>query len=360
MKIVIVSGGTGGHIYPGIAIAQALNRYGSGQAFRGKVLFIGSSEGLEKDIIQKYRFPLKLIRARGMLRKLSYKAISAPFVSTIGFFQSLFILKEFKPSVVVSTGGYVSLPVVLAAKMLRIPVILQEQNALPGMVNKFCARFSDHNFLAFEQATQYLRGEVVGNPVRAEIVNRVNQQKARELLNLPQDKQVVLVVGGSQGAYKINELILSCLEKVDSSVFILHITGKRDFAWVTKKIGGVKFKNYRPVSYAENITLYLASADLVISRAGATALSEFAAVGLPMILIPFPYAAENHQFLNAKAMQETGVAILIEQKEATPQKMLGIINNSEAYYAKIKKAAEMVGKPDAAQQIVDYIYGTYR
>ncbi len=351
MKIVIVSGGTGGHIYPGIAIAQS---------FQGEVLFIGSSEGLEKDIIKKYGFALKLIWARGLLRKISYKAISAPFVSIIGFFQSLFILKEFKPRVVVSTGGYVSLPVVLAAKVLGIPIILQEQNSLPGMVNRFCAKFSDHNFLAFEQAQSYLKGDVVGNPVRSEIINGVNQQKARELLNLPQDKQIVLVVGGSQGARKLNELILSILEKIDSSLFVLHITGKRDFPWVMKKLGNVKSKNYRPVPYAVNITSYLASADLVVSRAGATALSEFSAVGLPMILIPFPYAAENHQFFNAKAMQETGAAILIEQKEATPQKMLSIINNSEAYYAKIKKAAEMVAKFNAAQQIVDYIYGSYR
>jgi len=346
MKIVIAAGGTGGHIYPGIAIAQNFN---------GQVLFIGSCEGLEKEIVPKYGFAIKLIKARGMLRKLSYKAVSAPFVSFIGFIQSLLILNDFKPAALVSTGGYASLPVVFAAKCLRIPIILQEQNLLPGMANKFCARFSDKVFLSFEESKQYLKGEVVGNPVRLEIIN-----PAAEDLALPKDKKIVLVMGGSQGAKAINKLILQILNLLDKSIYLVQVIGKRDFPWVVKALKGLKTDNYRPLAYAHNMPAYLNAASLVISRAGATAIAEYLAVGLPMVLIPFPYAAENHQLLNARSVEEKGAAIVIEEENLKPEEFAGIINKISVNYDKMKKVSSSLAQKDAAKKIVDFIYAGYR
>src|SRR3989338_2850593 len=259
MKTLIVSGGTGGHIYPGIALAQEIRRKDPS----AEILFVGSEEGLEKDLIGREGYPVKLIKARALLRKLSYKAISAPFVSIIGFWQSLRILKEYSPKVVISTGGYASLPVVLSAKLLSIPIFLLEQNTLPGAVNRLCSRLAKKVFLAFPETIKYLEGVVVGNPVRREIVT-ADRASARKKFNLQENETAVLIIGGSQGARQINETVFAALRNIPARVKILHIVGQRDYK-------DVKAHNYRAFSYIYNMAEILAAADVVISRAGATA-----------------------------------------------------------------------------------------
>ncbi|MFH1389979.1 MAG: glycosyltransferase [Candidatus Margulisiibacteriota bacterium] len=198
MKIVIVSGGTGGHIYPGIAIAQGL----IAREPESKVLFIGSEEGLEKGLIAKSGFPIKLIKSRALLRKFSYKAVSAPFISMIGFFQALFYLARERPNVLISTGGYASLPVVLAAKGLAIPIFIHEQNVLPGVTNRLFARWAKKVFLSFDRSKEYLpQGIVTGNPVRSGIFAS-DREKSRLRLGCRPGDKLVLVVGGSQGGEK--------------------------------------------------------------------------------------------------------------------------------------------------------------
>ncbi|KPJ65005.1 hypothetical protein AMJ44_11490 [candidate division WOR-1 bacterium DG_54_3] len=351
MRIAIVSGGTGGHIYPGIALAQEIK----GRDPEAAILFLGSEEGLEKDLISGGEYPVKLIKSRALLRKWSYKALSAPFVSAIGFFQSLRILKAFSPKVLISTGGYASLPVVLAARLLGIPVLVHEQNVLPGAVNRLCQKFAKRVFLSFDQSRAYLRGEVVGNPVRREIME-AKREAARNKFNLGPQEKVVLVMGGSQGSKKINEIVLSSLERLPSHVKILHIIGNRDFGWVSRYLEGKKIENYRSLPYLHDMADALAAADLVVSRAGATAIAEFLVRGIPMVLIPFPYAAEDHQRLNAEAIAEGGGAVMVKDKDFNSEKFLELITDSSLDYDRMSSACHLLAKPEAAKRIVDFIY----
>ncbi|MBN2057460.1 MAG: undecaprenyldiphospho-muramoylpentapeptide beta-N-acetylglucosaminyltransferase [Candidatus Saganbacteria bacterium] len=349
MKVLIVSGGTGGHIYPGLAVAEEFMNRGPGT----QVLFIGSAEGLEKEIVPKAGYELKLIKARALLRKLSYKAVSAPFVCAMGFLQSLVLVHSYAPDVVIATGGYVSLPVVLAARFWRKPVCLLEQNVLPGAVNRLVARFASQRFLAFEEAQKYLSGKVVGNPVRRAIIE-ADRKRARQELAVG-DRRAVLVMGGSQGAKKLNETLISVLDRLPENVFVLHIIGNRDYAWVDRLLEGKRIANYRALPYLHDMSQALAAADLVISRAGATAIAECLVRGLPMVLVPFPYAAEDHQKLNASVVVRAGAAIMIEDKNLTPEKMLELLGQSLLDYDRMKNAALALARPDAAKRIVDAV-----
>ena len=350
MKIAIVSGGTGGHIYPGIAIAEEIRRRDS----RAEILFLGSEEGLEKDLIPRAKFNLKLIKARALLRKISYKAISAPFVSALGFFQALGILRNFSPQALISTGGYASLPVVLAAGVLRIPIFVQEQNVLPGITNRICFKFAKKVFLSFESSLAFARGEVVGNPVRREIIE-ADREKARRKLGFSSGEMVVLVMGGSQGARKINEAVVAALPLIEETrnIRIFHVVGRRDVNLVNQKLADRKYDFYQRVDYLYNIAEVLASADLVISRAGATAMAEFFVRGIPMVLIPFPFSAEGHQELNAKAMAEAGAAIVINNSDFTAERLVSLLLRKDLDLDRMKSNCRKLAQPKAAEEIVN-------
>jgi len=349
MKFVIVAGGTGGHIYPGIALAQEIKQRDPS----AEILFIGSEEGLEYDLVKRQGFKIKLIKARALLRKISYKAISAPFVSLIGFVQAFNLLKKYKPDAVISTGGYVSLPIVLAAKLLKRPIFLCEQNILAGAVNRLCGRLVLERFLSFP-GTKFLKGEVLGNPVRREII-QTQRGPARKSLGYNGEK-VVLVMGGSQGSKKMNEVVVSAVEKLPEGVSVLHIVGERDFGWVSRLIEGRTIKNYWAVPYSHDMAKTLAAVDLVVSRAGATAIAEFLVRGLPMVLVPFPYAAEDHQRLNARSIAEHGAARVVENEVFTAEKFVQLVSDTLQNYAKMKQAAAKLAKPEAARKIVEKIY----
>ncbi|MEE8638033.1 MAG: undecaprenyldiphospho-muramoylpentapeptide beta-N-acetylglucosaminyltransferase [Candidatus Margulisiibacteriota bacterium] len=351
MKIAIVSGGTGGHIYPGMALAQEIKRRDPSAS----ILFLGSEEGLEMELIPRQEYPIKLIKSRALLRKLSYKALSAPFISAIGFFQSLWILRSFSPKFLISTGGYASLPAVLAARALGIPIILHEQNVLPGAVNRISQKLAKKVFLSFHESLKYMPGEVVGNPVRKEILE-AKREASRRKFNFSPDQKVVLVMGGSQGSKKINQTVLSSLERLPSDVKILHIIGNRDFGWVKRYLEDKHIKNYQALPYLHNMADALAAADLAVSRAGATAIAEFLVRGLPMILIPFPYASEDHQSLNAGVVAQKGGAVIIEDRDFTPEKFISSITVSSLDYGKIRESARKLAKHNAAERIVEFIY----
>ncbi|MFA6548629.1 MAG: undecaprenyldiphospho-muramoylpentapeptide beta-N-acetylglucosaminyltransferase [Candidatus Margulisiibacteriota bacterium] len=350
MRIAIAAGGTGGHIYPGIAVAQEIKSKDPSAV----ILFVGSREGLEKDLVPHAGFNIKLIWARALLRKLSYKAVSAPFISAVGFFQSLKVLKDFSPSVVFSTGGYVSLPVVLAAKVLGIPILLHEQNILPGVVNRFCARFARQVFLTFEDSLKLMAGEVVGNPVRQEIIS-VDRSSARQQLGLREDQKMVLVMGGSQGSRHINQAVWEAATELPEGVCVHHIIGSRDYGHLAVK----ESDRYHPLDYVYAVAPLLAAADLVVSRAGATAMAEFLVRHLPMILIPFPYSAEDHQRLNARFANKSGAAIVIEDVDFNAGAFIRLLENTGLNYAKMQTAAAALAKPAAGKIITDYIYANF-
>ncbi len=328
MKLVIVAGGTGGHIYPGLALAEEFLKK-NGQT---ELLFVGTENGLEKELIAREGYQLKLIKGRTILNSL------------FGVVQALKILRRFRPQVLVSTGGYASLPVVVAAWLIKIPVFLLEQNVLPGRTNRLCRRLARQLFLSFAESLKYIDGLVTGNPVR-----RIISETVRPAAG---DTRTVLVMGGSQGARRLNEAVLVAKRSLPPGIRLIHLVGKRDFGFFQIESAA----NYLPIPYANNINDYLAQADLVISRAGATAIAEFLVMGLPMVLIPYPFAADGHQSLNAQAVEAAGAARVILDAEFNGAKLLEIIKAEPATYAKMSQAARRLGRPDAAARIVNEIY----
>ena len=335
MRIMIAAGGTGGHIYPGIAIAEELKG--------NEILFIGSREGLEGDIIRREGFRIILIHARGLLRKISYKAISAPFMTIIGFFEALGALFSFKPKMLVVTGGYVSFPVIAAAIILRIPFLLHEENVLPGVTNRFWHKYAKIVTLSFAETTRYMNGIVTGNPVRKKILG---------LKKVSGQRKTVTIIGGSQGARSINKALISQIESL-KDFEIYHIIGNRDFNLM--ELPRLTF--YHPLAYVYNMDELFAKSDLVVSRAGATAISEILACGLPSILIPFPYSAEGHQDLNAAILRDAGAAEVLPDKEAfrLPEMINSILSNDKKMKEMGNSAAKMA-KRNAGRKIVDLIY----
>jgi len=351
MKFAIVSGGTGGHIYPGIAIAEEIKR----RIPSAEILFLGSEEGLEKDLIPRAGYAIKLIKARALLRKISYKAISAPFVSSFGFFQALIILKKFSPRALISTGGYASMPAVLAAKICSIPIYIHEQNVLPGFTNRFFMKWAKKVFLSFEASKKFMDGIVTGNPIRREIIE-YDREKARRNLKISSEEILVIVMGGSQGARRINEVMVSTLPLINNDrLKVLHIVGTRDAALVDKWLTAHKNTFYQKVDYMYDIAEALAAADLVISRAGATAIAEFLVKGIPMVLVPFPFSAEGHQELNAKVVAEAGAALVVKEINLTPEKIVSLLAPSNLNLKIMKDNCKILARPKAAEEIINAI-----
>ncbi|MFC1767211.1 undecaprenyldiphospho-muramoylpentapeptide beta-N-acetylglucosaminyltransferase [Candidatus Margulisiibacteriota bacterium] len=359
MKVVIAGGGTGGHIYPGIAIAKALQTVN----IKTQILFIGSEEGIEKNILPKERLSLVTIKSRGMLRKLSYKAVSAPFVLVAGFIQSLKVLKTFKPDAVVVTGGYVSLPVALAAFVRRIPILLHEENLKPGLSTRIIKWIARVVTTSFEGTKKYLKFKkrvyCFGNPVREAVIKTL-RGVAIQNLGYKQNDRIVLIMGGSQGARSINQTIIDALPLFEGmNIQILHVSGERDHEWIRGQNLGSRHLFYRLVPYMHNLADGLAAADLVVSRAGATAISEIAVRGIPSILIPFPFSSGRHQDLNAKLMADAGASHIIWNKDLNAKVLVEeikhILNNKDLREF-MGNSARGLGRPDAAEGIVKMIY----
>jgi UDP-N-acetylglucosamine--N-acetylmuramyl-(pentapeptide) pyrophosphoryl-undecaprenol N-acetylglucosamine transferase len=357
MKIVMVGGGTGGHVYPAIAIAEAVQD----KILDSQILFVGSEGGIEEKIVPDARFSLATIKARGMLRKLSYKAISSPFIAVAGFFDSLRILRSFKPDIIVATGGFVSLPVVLAAFFLRIPVILHEGNAIPGLSTKICKWFASCVTIAFESQRKYFRWKkkvyCIGGPVRRAITKTV-KSIAIQNMGLRQDQRIILVLGGSQGARSINKVTIDALpELARLNVQVIHVCGERDYGWVNESIKEEPHF-YHLLPYMNNIWDGLAACDIVVSRAGATAISEIIARQIPSILIPFPFSAEGHQDLNAGILKNAGASVVIKDADLNKDSLfneLDRILKDKELYANMRAACATLGKPDAAYEFVNII-----
>ncbi|OGC05738.1 undecaprenyldiphospho-muramoylpentapeptide beta-N-acetylglucosaminyltransferase [candidate division WOR-1 bacterium RIFOXYA2_FULL_36_21] len=352
MKIIIAAGGTGGHIYPGIAIAEELSKRDqkSDPLQSNNILFLTSRDGLGRKIITKEGFPCKTIWARGLKRKISYQSVSAVFIVLIGFFQALYHLIKFKPDIVFLTGGYLSFPVAFAAKVLKIKTILHEQNVLPGFVSRVLSRFVDATILSFEESLKFIFGKVLGNPVRRRIKN-IQMEHTNK-------KKKILIMGGSQGALVLNKTIIKNIDRFKKeNVEIIHLVGDRDFTPLIEKQDLTPFPFYHPLPYMYNIEEGLSGCDLVISRAGATAIAEFLILGIPSILIPFPYSAEGHQDLNARIVEEKGAGILIFEKDIG--KLFNVIDeliHNEKKLNAMSDNALKFAKKTAAEEIVDLIY----
>ncbi len=361
MRFLIAGGGTGGHIYPGITIAQAIrDRLPSAE-----ILFVGSKNGLEAEVIPREGFPLETILLAGLPRRPSPRLFSALWLAGRGLLTAGRIIRRFRPHLVVGTGGYVCGPVMLAAILAGVPTAIQEQNAFPGLTNRVLGRFVRRVFLAYEEAAGYFaRSKVLltGNPIRAAVM-AVGRAEGAARLELDPGLTTLLVVGASQGARSINEAILTCLPSLlrHPKLQILHITGKRNFAAVKEAMAHLNLApsmaaRVHTVPYLYDIPDAFAAADLVVSRAGAITLAEMTARGLPLILVPFPYAAADHQAYNARALEKRGAARVIPDAELTGERLLAEIQpllREHETLARMSRASRAVGRPEAARLIAD-------
>lgn len=358
-KIILAGGGTGGHIYPAIAIASGIKQIYPD----ADILFVGTSKGLERELVGKVGFPLKTIRVAGFKRKLSLDTLLSMKELALGSVDSIRLISKVKPDLVIGTGGYVSGPVLLFASLLGVPTIIHEQNVKPGVTNRILSRFVDKIAVSFSDSMQYFPKDktvLTGNPIRKEIVQG-NRREALKSFGLSSDIPVVLCFGGSQGAARLNKAIIHVIQQIhETKKFqLIHITGKNHYEktrniLANKGIDPDKSGHIilRPYIY-EMGKAYMAS-DLIISRAGALSISEINLCGKPAILIPLPTAANKHQDYNAQSLKKNGAGIIISDRDLTGQSLLATIENiifDKKKLLDMSKASKALSKPDALEKI---------
>ena len=314
MKILVAAGGTGGHITPGIAIANKLKEEGN------SILFVGTTNGMEVDLIPKAGYKIKYIHAKGLHRGLSLKNIKSISELLKGISEVKKIIKEEQIDLVIGTGGYVTAPAIMAALKLKIPTIIHESNALPGKTTNWLSSMVDRVLVGFEASIKKLpKGKKVvytGNPTK--LTNDLTKEEAKAKLGI--NGPMVLVFGGSQGAKKINETMIEYINKekiVDYQ--IIYATGPKNYDEIVSKIDkeneNIKSGKIKIEKYIYNMEEVMMASDLAVCRSGALTVTELGIVGLPAILIPYPLAAENHQYYNAKTIEDSKAGIIIEEKE---------------------------------------------
>ena len=346
MRVLIAAGGTGGHIYPGIAVAQEILRRDPAAVVR----FVGTARGLETRLVPQSGFELSLIDSAGLKNVSVVARMKGLAILPKSFVSARRLIREFGPDVVVGAGGYVSGPVVLMAAMLGKPTLVMESNALPGWTNRVLARFVHRAAVSFEQALPYFRGKgvVTGNPVRREFFEI--PPKRRE-----PGRMSILIFGGSQGARAINEATVAALPLLKSlpvALRIKHQTGPADFEKVKAAYASAGWNENADVrSYIDNMMDDFAAADLVICRAGATTTAELIAAGKASIMVPFPYAADDHQRKNAEALQAAGAARMIVQQELNAERLVKEIrelSEDPLQLDRMEEASRGLARGDAA------------
>lgn len=326
MKVMFAGGGTAGHINPALAIAKGIKE----KKTDSEILFVGTKNSMESDLVPKAGFPIEFVDITGFKRKLSLDNVKTifRFLSSVGRCKTL--IREFEPDVVVGTGGYVSGPLLYAAHRRKIPCAIQEQNAVPGVTTKFLSRYADRIFISFEESRKLMkhpeRCQLAGNPIRPELFS-TSYKEARSQLGL-KDEFFILCVAGSLGAQRINEVMMDVIPQIGgrSGVKLFLATGDRYYQRVTAKIASPP-QNVTIEKYIYNMECLLNAADLVISRGGAITLSEITALEKPSILIPSPNVTNNHQFYNADALKQGGAAVLIEEKDLTADRILSVVDD---------------------------------
>lgn len=360
MRVVLAGGGTGGHITPALAIAEAL-RVACGP--RIDIHYVGSPSGLEAELVPRAGFRFYPVAA-GPLMKPGWQAkLRGVWRSAVGFRQARQVLRAIAPQVVVGTGGYVAGPVGLAAVSLGIPLVLQEQNVWPGLTNRWLARRAAAVLVPYAEAAKHFPAgaplHVVGNPVRPSLL-AVDRAAARQALGIVPHHVLVVATGGSQGAPAVNRLMARLWELAagEPAWAILWATGPRHFPSVAARLGDPDPDGRRrAVPYLYDMDTALAAADLLVGRAGAMTCAEAAARGVPAVLIPSPYVAENHQAYNARYLESEGAAIVVEEAAAETEGVVAVaacLRDPEAR-ARMSEAARRLHRPDAMQQIVDII-----
>ncbi len=356
MRVLFAAGGTGGHILPALSVADELRS----MIPNLEPLFVGTRSGLEAKLVPQAGYSISFISAKGVRgRGAAARVLSVARIG-VGFLQALRITARFRPDVVFGAGGYASAAAVLAASFLRRTIVLQEQNSIPGLTNRLLARFAKRVYLGFEKAGEGFgshRGLVVtGNPLRGDVVSAADRDTRGEF-GLAADRPVLLVFGGSQGARKLNRAAVEYL-LVRENVQAIIQTGAQDYPWVAERTATLG-KRVFAAPYIEAMHRAYGAADVVLARAGALSVSEIAAVGLPAILVPYPFATDDHQRHNAAFLADAGGAVVVADAELTGERLAAALDPllaDRSRLAAMRRALATVARRDAARRIaVDMI-----
>ncbi len=347
---VIAAGGTGGHIIPGIALANEIRAQKPGVA----IVFVGTAQGLESKIVTAAGYPLELVDASGFVGKTLTNQIQSLARLPKGFFEARALLKKHRARAVVGVGGYVTVPVLLAARSLGIPTLIHESNARPGVANRFLNRFATRTAVGLAAANRHLRkaGVVTGTPVRREFFEIPP-------LDLDAATRRLLVFGGSQGSRVINRAVARAavlLEK--SGLEVIHQTGDKDLTGTRQRYTRMP-ANWKLEAFLPKLWEQMAAADLVLSRAGAMTVSELAAAGRPSILVPFGAAAAGHQLENARALSKAGAAVVIDEKDLDAESLAGTVVEllrDRARLTAMGQKARSLARPNAAADLAKLLF----
>ena len=334
MKVIIAAAQTGGHINPGIAIANKIKKENK----NARIMFIGTTRGLENDLVPRAGFDLRTIEAYGINRKISISNIKNMFKTLKGLGEAKKIVKEYKPDIVIGTGGFICGPVLMAAKKYKIPTLLHESNAFPGVAVKLLSKKVDTILLGFEDAKKRLPNSknivVTGTPTKIKKVQLPETQKGKMIseLGLKKDLPIVLVFGGSQGAKSINSTLIDIIKSKENKNYqIIWASGPKQYDIIKEtlkenKIDINKIENVKILPYIYNMEEMMNLVDVVISRSGAMTITEIAITGKPAIFVPFPFATENHQEYNARVLENVGAAKIILDKDLNKESLSNALN----------------------------------
>ena len=354
MRVAVAGGGTGGHIYPAVAVVDRLKRAVADL----DVVFIGTRRGLEGGIVPRLGYRMRRIVSRPLPPRKNAAFLYSLMCASVGLVQSLFILALDRPHVVVGTGGYASGPVVLAARLIGIPILLIEPNSVPGRTVTMLSRYADEIALGFKESIRYFsKGtnlRVTGVPIRSSLV-ACSRASGMKLFQLDPERKSVFVFGGSRGASSINRAVMEAVKTLQgrSDLQFLIQTGERDFRLVADAVEGLDIK-CRVYPFIEEMGLAYAVSDLVVCRAGAGAVAEITANALPAILIPYPHATAQHQESNARLLEAHGAARVILDVdldgEVLARTIVSILSDPE-HLETMSRDSRDIGKPDAASEI---------
>jgi UDP-N-acetylglucosamine--N-acetylmuramyl-(pentapeptide) pyrophosphoryl-undecaprenol N-acetylglucosamine transferase len=350
-NILLAGGGTGGHLFPALAIADEIRRLQPHARF----LFLGTKGKIEERVVPQRGYDIRTIWISGFHRRLTLDNLLFPLKVVVSLVQSLFVIRQFKPDVVVGTGGYVCGPILFAASLLGIPTVIHESNSYPGVTTRLLAKRVSKIFIAFDAARRWLQRTdhvvLVGTPTR-DSLGTITKADGRAFFQLSPNKRTLLVSGGSLGAASINDAVLAALADLQAAdIQLIWQTGQGDFGRVQKAAGDMKSGWIGP--FIDKMEYAFGAADLVVCRSGATTLAELTRVGKPAILIPYPFAAGDHQTHNAKSLADAGAAILIADKDAKQnmkQKVLSLMSDPQLL-DRMSAASAQLGRPKAGEEI---------
>jgi UDP-N-acetylglucosamine--N-acetylmuramyl-(pentapeptide) pyrophosphoryl-undecaprenol N-acetylglucosamine transferase len=359
LRVLIAGGGTGGHLYPGIALAEEIMATSGSE-----VLFVGTPRGLETKLVPEAGFPLELMEVTGLKRTGLMGLLRGLVRLPKAFFQARRILRKFRPDLVVGVGGYASGPLVFVAALLGYPTAIQEQNSRPGFTNRILGRFARRVFVAFEEARRSFaarKTRLVGNPVRRRFLDKVANAGGGAAAS---PGRSILILGGSQGSHAVNEVtstMIQVLKARDILPTVVHQTGAAEIERMILYYEALGLSDKVTVrAFIDDMPAALAEAALVVARAGALTLAELAIMGRPAVLIPLPTATDDHQTLNALEFQRAGAAIVVPQYETAATQLADIVAallSDPAHLAKMGEAMRGLAKPNATQEIVTELRG---